>query len=73
MTWTEPATWHANLASFYVAAPAFITGPDGKLLLVKPNHRDHWSFPGGYVSENEYPHEACDSSVAHQLKNLIKV
>ncbi|MFE9188253.1 hypothetical protein ACFYL6_01455 [Micromonospora sp. NPDC007208] len=51
MTWTEPATWYANLASFYAAAAAFITDPAGDVLLVKPTYRDHWAFPGGYVDE----------------------
>ncbi|TNH31692.1 hypothetical protein FHG89_00960 [Micromonospora orduensis] len=51
MTWTEPATWYANLASFYAAAAAFITNPAGNVLLVKPTYRDHWAFPGGYVDE----------------------
>lgn len=36
VTWTEPATWYANLASFYAAAAAFITDPAGNVLLVKP-------------------------------------
>ncbi|MGC4812743.1 NUDIX domain-containing protein [Micromonospora sp. DT228] len=67
MTWTEPATWYANLASFYAAAAAFITDPDGNVLLVKPTYRDHWAFPGGYVDEGEYPHDACAREIREEL------
>ncbi|MEU4475114.1 NUDIX hydrolase [Micromonospora sp. NPDC023888] len=67
MTWTEPVTWYANLASFYAAAAALITDPDGNLLLVKPTYRDHWAFPGGYVDEGEYPHDACAREIREEL------
>ena len=67
MTWTEPAKWYANLASFYAAAAAFITDPAGNVLLVKPVYRDHWSFPGGYVDEGEYPHEACAREIHEEF------
>ncbi|MBG6105093.1 hypothetical protein IW249_005507 [Micromonospora vinacea] len=36
MTSTEPATWYANLASFYAEAAASITDAAGNVLLVKP-------------------------------------
>ncbi|MEV4494471.1 NUDIX hydrolase [Micromonospora arborensis] len=67
MTWTEPATWYANLASFYAAAAAFITDPAGNVLLVKPTYRDHWAFPGGYVDEGEYPQAACAREIREEL------
>lgn len=67
MTWTEPATWYANLASFYAAAAAFITDSAGNVLLVKPTYRDHWAFPGGYVDGSEYPHEACAREIREEL------
>ncbi|WP_258398371.1 NUDIX domain-containing protein [Micromonospora noduli] len=67
MTWTEPAMWYANLASFYAAAAAFITDPVGNVLLVKPAYRDHWAFPGGYVDEGEYPHGACAREIREEL------
>ncbi|WP_330467513.1 NUDIX hydrolase [Micromonospora zamorensis] len=73
MTWTEPATWYANLASFYAAAAAFITDPDGNVLLVKPTYRDHWAFPGGYVDEGEYPHDACAREIREELGVAVVV
>ncbi|WP_433538654.1 NUDIX domain-containing protein [Micromonospora sp. CA-249363] len=73
MTWTEPATWYANLASFYAAAAAFITDPAGNVLLVKPTYRDHWAFPGGYVDEGEYPHDACAREIREELGVALTV
>ncbi|MGC5320992.1 NUDIX domain-containing protein [Micromonospora arida] len=73
MTWTEPATWYANLASFYAAAAAFITDPAGNVLLVKPTYRDHWAFPGGYVDEGEYPHDACAREIREELGISVAV
>ncbi|MHA4948004.1 NUDIX domain-containing protein [Micromonospora sp. SD19] len=73
MTWTEPATWYANLASFYAAAAAFITDQDDNVLLVKPTYRDYWAFPGGYVDEGEYPHDACAREVREELGVAVEV
>ncbi|MFF0153446.1 NUDIX domain-containing protein [Micromonospora sp. NPDC005203] len=67
MTWTEPTAWYANLASFYAAAAAFITSPAGEVLLVKPFYREHWVFPGGYIEEDEFPHQACAREVREEL------
>jgi 8-oxo-dGTP pyrophosphatase MutT (NUDIX family) len=67
VTWTEPATWYANLPAFYATAAAFITDPSGGVLLVKPTYRDHWVFPGGYVEEGEYPHQACAREIHEEL------
>ncbi|MBQ1073195.1 NUDIX hydrolase [Micromonospora sp. C31] len=73
MTWTDPATWYANLPAFHAAAGALITDPAGRLLLVKPTYRDHWAFPGGYVEEDEYPHHACAREVHEELGLTVAV
>lgn len=73
MTWTEPTIWYANLPAFYAAAAAFITDPADNVLLVKPTYRDHWAFPGGYVEEDEYPHQACAREVQEELGLAVPV
>jgi 8-oxo-dGTP diphosphatase len=57
--WLPPAEWYASLPSVLVAAGGLITGTSGDVLLVKPNYREHWGFPGGMVDEGEPPDEAC--------------
>ena len=44
----EQAAWFAQLPTMFAAAAALFTGSDGRVLLVKPNYRDHWSLPGGW-------------------------
>jgi 8-oxo-dGTP diphosphatase len=73
VTWTEPATWYANLPAFHAASAAFITHPTGDVLLVKPVYRDHWAFPGGYVEAEEYPHHACAREMHEELGISIEV
>ena len=43
----EEAAWYARLPTMFAAAAALFTSADGRVLLVKPNYRDHWSRPGG--------------------------
>ncbi len=41
-----------------VVVAALITNEAGKVLIVKPDHKDGWIFPGGYVEVGESPSEA---------------
>jgi 8-oxo-dGTP diphosphatase len=63
----EPEIYYAGLAAAFVTAGALITDPAGRVLLVKPNYRDHWLFPGGTADDNESPEAAC----ARELKEEI--
>ncbi|GIH07171.1 hypothetical protein Rhe02_52380 [Rhizocola hellebori] len=71
MTWVEPEQWYAQLASFYAAAAALITDHDGNVLLVKPNYRNHWVIPGGYVDQNENPQEALARELHEELSLAV--
>lgn len=59
--------WWASLPTVYVSAGAFITDPAGRTLLVKPNYRPHWGFPGGIVEAGEAPHEGCAREVLEEV------
>lgn len=48
-------------------ASAYITDPADRALLVKPNYRDGWSFPGGLIDEHEHPEQACAREIAEEL------
>ncbi|HKB30855.1 MAG TPA: NUDIX domain-containing protein, partial [Streptosporangiaceae bacterium] len=63
----EPAEWFASLPTVYLAAGALITDPSGRVLLVKPNYRDHWAVPGGICEQGEPPHEACARELLEEL------
>jgi 8-oxo-dGTP diphosphatase len=62
----DPDTWFAQLPGVVVAAGALITDPGGRVLLVKPNYRDHWTIPGGICEHGEPPHEGCAREVAEE-------
>jgi len=63
----EEAAWYARLPTMFAAAAALFTGSDGRVLLVKPNYREHWSLPGGILEHGEPPHEGCRREVEEEL------
>jgi ADP-ribose pyrophosphatase YjhB (NUDIX family) len=67
-TWIEPDVWYAQLPSFYATTAALITEQGtGRILLVKPSYRDHWTFPGGYLEAGEYPQDGCARELREEL------
>ncbi len=63
----EEAAWYAQLPTMFAAAGALFTDAAGRVLLVKPNYRDHWSLPGGILEQGEPPHEACRREIKEEL------
>jgi 8-oxo-dGTP diphosphatase len=63
----EEVAWYATLATMFGAAAALFTNPAGRILLVKPNYRDHWSLPGGLLEQGEPPQAGCRREVAEEL------
>jgi 8-oxo-dGTP diphosphatase len=63
----EPEIYYAGLAAAYVTAGAVITDPPGRVLLVKPNYRDHWLLPGGTADDNEPPEAACARELREEI------
>ncbi len=41
-----------------IVVTALITDESGRVLIVKPDHKDGWILPGGYVEVGESPSEA---------------
>lgn len=50
-----------------VAAGALFFDDIGRVLLVKPNYKDGWDIPGGYVEPGETPSESCRREVKEEL------
>ncbi|WP_043619568.1 NUDIX domain-containing protein [Nonomuraea candida] len=54
-------------------ASAFITDERGRVLLVDPNYREHWSFPGGMIDVGEHPAQACAREVTEEVGLSVEV
>jgi 8-oxo-dGTP diphosphatase len=54
-------------------ASAYITDELGRVLLVDPNYREHWSFPGGMIDAGEHPAQACAREVAEEVGLSVEV
>lgn len=63
----EHREWYTQLPQFYGSACLLVTDPGGRVLLVKPNYRDHWSIPGGIIEADESPHECCAREIKEEL------
>jgi len=63
----DEVAWYGTLATMFGAAAALFTNRAGRILLVKPNYRDHWSLPGGLLEHGEPPHAGCRREVAEEL------
>jgi ADP-ribose pyrophosphatase YjhB (NUDIX family) len=50
-----------------VVVAALITNEAGEVLIVKPEHKEGWIFPGGYVEVGEAPSAACKREVLAEL------
>lgn len=72
-TFSDPDTWFASLPGVVIAAGGLITDPAGRVLLVKPNYRDHWSIPGGVCEHGEPPQDGAARELAEELGVPIPV
>jgi len=68
-----PEAFYAGLNKVLAAAAGFITDAAGRVLLVKPNYRDHWGLPGGHIDEDEHPEIACARELQEELGLTLPV
>ncbi|MFC7247727.1 NUDIX domain-containing protein [Catellatospora aurea] len=73
MAWVEPEIWYRSLPTFYAAADVLVTDEHDRLLLVKPNYRDHWAFPGGMIEAGEPPHVAAARELTEEIGLKIEL
>ncbi|WP_240192466.1 NUDIX hydrolase [Glycomyces sp. YM15] len=62
-----PSEWLEGLPKHLAAAGALFTDTEGRVLVVKPNYRDHWLFVGGQLDEGETPEQACRREVKEEI------
>jgi 8-oxo-dGTP diphosphatase len=59
--------WLDRLPKNLAAAGALFTDAVGRVLVVKPNYRDHWLFVGGQLDEGETPDQACRREIKEEI------
>jgi 8-oxo-dGTP diphosphatase len=65
-TEAENLAWLQTLPAKHASASvAFVR--DGMVLMVKPNYKDRWTFPGGIIEENESPIAAAAREAAEEI------
>lgn len=67
------ADWHASLPGVIASAAGLICDGADRVLLVKPNYRDHWTLPGGICEFGEAPTDGCAREVAEELGLALPV
>jgi ADP-ribose pyrophosphatase YjhB (NUDIX family) len=65
--------WFEQLPGVVVSAAALITDLADRVLLVKPNYRDHWTLPGGICEHGEPPHVGCAREIAEEIGLELRV
>ena len=73
MALIPPDDFYAQINKVLAAAGALITDPRGRVLLVKPNYRDYWNWPGGHIDEGDTPHQACAREIGEELGLTLPV
>ncbi len=67
MALIEADVYYAGLDKKLAGAGGFLTDPSGRVLLVKPNYRDHWGWPGGHIDPGECPETTCAREIEEEL------
>ncbi|WP_218005817.1 NUDIX domain-containing protein [Actinomadura hibisca] len=64
--YVPPAQWYAQMPAVHISASVLFTDPADRVLLVKPNYRPYWAFPGGIAEDGEPPHLCAAREAAEE-------
>jgi len=64
--------YYKKLPKKRMGAGALIFNRNGKILIIKPVHKEHWSTPGGTIDKNESPRDACLREVHEEIGLKLK-
>ncbi|WP_309054873.1 NUDIX hydrolase [Streptomyces sp.] len=69
MTTTDYATYLAGLPRVLAAAAVLLRDAAGRVLVVEPDYRPHWSLPGGTIESDagETPRQAARREAAEEI------
>lgn len=64
--------YYKNLPRKRMGAGMMLFNKSDEILIVKPSYKDHWSIPGGVISGQESPKEACIRETNEEVNLNIK-
>lgn len=67
----ETNRWLAGLPKKSIAVKVIVYSDKGNVLLVKPNYKKTWQFPGGGVEQLEDPLEAVLRELKEELQLVV--
>ena len=45
----------------------------GRILMLKPSYKDHWTIPGGVVEKDESPKDGCNREIEEEIGIKVRV
>lgn len=67
----EQIAWHNAQPRKLIAAKVIVENPAGQVLVVKPNYKPGWQFPGGIVEAGESPALAAQRETHEEIGLLL--
>lgn len=56
-----------------MGAAALLLDNKGRILMLKPSYKDHWTIPGGVVEKDESPKEGCNREIEEEIGIKVRV
>ena len=63
----ETAAWFAGLEKRMSSSAVAISDDQGRVLIVKANYKNYWSFPGGIIDAGETPRQGAVREVSEEV------
>lgn len=56
-----------------MGAAALLLDNKGRILMLKPSYKDHWTIPGGVIEKDESPKEGCNREIEEEIGIKVRV
>lgn len=66
-TWFENKAFFDRLPKRVSSAALALVDTSGRVLIVKANYKEHWTFPGGIVDPDETPRQAAIRETSEEV------
>lgn len=64
--------YYSSLPKKHMGSGVLLFDNEGRLLILKPTYKPHWTMPGGVVDVNESPRQACKREIKEEIGLYIK-